>query len=151
MYGDQPYEYHLQMAVDAAEQFIYLIDEQDRDNVIATIWCHDVIEDCRQTYNDVKNATNKTVADLVYALTNEKGRNRKEKANDKYYEGIRQVHYATFCKCCDRIANISHSVKNNDSMLKMYKKEFIHFEQQLRVSKYADMFDYMVTLMQSEH
>ena len=33
---------------------------------------HDVIEDCRETYNDVNKATNEEIPELAYALTNEK-------------------------------------------------------------------------------
>jgi hypothetical protein len=33
---------------------------------------HDVIEDCRETCNDVKKATNEEIAELAYALTNKK-------------------------------------------------------------------------------
>ena len=38
---------------------------------------HDVIEDARQIYNDVRQQLGETVAELAYSLTNEKGRNRK--------------------------------------------------------------------------
>ena len=62
--------------------------------VLAACWVHDVIEDCRETYNDVKNVLGERVADIAYALTNEKGKTRKERANDKYYEGIRNTPFA---------------------------------------------------------
>ena len=57
---------------------------------------HDVIEDTRQTYNDVKKATSEMVAEIVYALTNEKGKTRKDRANTKYYDGIKDCEFATF-------------------------------------------------------
>jgi len=124
--GDKPYSYHLKMVVDTAKAFQELIPESDRLIVFSGCWVHDVGEDCRQTRNDVKYATNETVAELCYALTNEKGRNRAERANEKYYKGIRQTKYATFIKLCDRIANVTYSLEKKDtdkSMLEKYRKE----------------------------
>ena len=51
---------------------------------------HDTIEDCRLTYNDVRKIAKEFMtdslatlaADIVYALTNEKGKTRSERANE---------------------------------------------------------------------
>ena len=151
-YNDKAYGFHLQMVVDTAKQFIHLIPEAYRGSVLAGCWVHDVIEDCRQTYNDVKEATSETVAELAYALTNEKGKNRKERGSLKYYYGIRETPYATFIKCCDRIANSQYSKDINSGMLKMYRKENAHFEFELRSSygdndKYAKLFDHLSNIL----
>ncbi|WP_298473442.1 hypothetical protein [uncultured Maribacter sp.] len=61
-------------------------------------WVHDIIEDARETYIDVLENTNVTIAELAYALTNEKGRTRKERANDAYYRGIQKTPNASFVK-----------------------------------------------------
>ena len=50
------------------------------------------------------------VPEIVYALTNEKGRNRGERANDLYYQGIRQTKFASFIKMCDRLGNIQYTM-----------------------------------------
>ena len=73
------------------------------------------------------------IADIVYACTNEKGKNRDERANDKYYEGIRTTSYAPFIKLCDRLANVRYSTlfDVNSKMAKVYKKEHEHFINQL--------------------
>lgn len=144
-YDEKPYDYHLRMVYEAGQKFIHLIPENDRDNVLASCWVHDCIEDCRQTYNDVKNATNEMVAELAYALTNEKGRSRKERANDKYYQGIRETPYAVFVKMCDRIANVEHSIRQGSRMAEMYAKENKHFMEKLYDPKYQEMFDYLTT------
>jgi (p)ppGpp synthase/HD superfamily hydrolase len=115
------------MVVNTARKFLHLIPEEEQGNILAGCWLHDVIEDCRETYNDVKKETNETVAELVYALTNEKGKNRKERANDKYYEGIRNTPYATFIKLCDRIANVEYSYATESRMFEMYCKENENF------------------------
>jgi (p)ppGpp synthase/HD superfamily hydrolase len=129
---DLPYSLHLQMAVNVGESFIGLIPVIEQDDVIAGIWCHDLIEDTGQTYNDVLKNTNETVAEYAFALTNEKGRNRKERANDKYYTGIKEYKHATFIKLCDRIANMNFSRSREDQkMFKMYKKEMPEFKEKL--------------------
>ena len=97
------------------------------------------IEDARQTYNDVKRIAKRWMDDeqalmateLVYALTNEKGRTRAERANEKYYQGIRETAYAPFVKLADRLANITHSFSHNNAenvhMKQTYQKELPHF------------------------
>ena len=135
------------MVVDVANKFIHLIPEKDRDVVISSAWCHDVIEDTRNTYSDVLKATSLEVAEIVYALTNEKGKTRKERANEKYYSGIRNTPYATFVKLCDRIANIQYSMSQRSRMLEMYRKETPDFINTLYDEKYNEMFEYLEILV----
>jgi len=120
---DKPYSTHLNMVYNIAKHFISLVNDEDQDNVLAACWTHDIIEDARQTYDDVLKNTNKTIADITYALTNEKGKNRKERANNKYFEGIRNIPNSSFVKLCDRIANVTYSKKNKSPMFIKYKKE----------------------------
>ncbi len=138
LYDGQPYEIHLEMVVKYLLQFKHLVSPQNLDNLIAAAWCHDVIEDCRETYNDVLKVTNKGVAELVYALTNEKGRNREERANDKYYQGIRDYEDAGLLKICDRLANLEYSISKGSSMADKYKKENEKFEKSIYDKKYVD-------------
>jgi len=142
-YDGKPYDTHLKMVFDTAKKFIHLIPAEQQENVLSACWVHDVIEDCRQTYNDVKNATNIEVAELAYALTNEKGRTRKERANDKYYEGIKQTPFATFIKVCDRIANYEYSKQQGSRMAEMYEKEMSEFVAKLYDAKYDELFNYL--------
>lgn len=139
-YDGKPYTFHLRMVVSVADSFIHLIPEQNRETVLAACWCHDVIEDCRQTYNDVKNVCGIEVAEIVYALTNEKGKNRKERANEKYYAGIRETPYAAFVKICDRLANVKYSKDSGSSMLDKYRREQMEFYKSLYQQRYVNMF-----------
>lgn len=139
MYHDKPYEFHLEMAVSIGEDFQWMIPIEDLDDVIAGIWCHDLIEDVNVTYNDVLRVTNETVAEYAYALTNEKGRNRSERANDKYYEGIKKYKHSTFIKLCDRIANVKYSKDNNEKMFQMYKNEQEEFKEKLYDARFDGM------------
>jgi (p)ppGpp synthase/HD superfamily hydrolase len=143
LYNGEPYKVHLIMAQVAAHNFAYLIPEEDIDDVVAGVLEHDTIEDCGVVYADLKKATNERVAELVYACTNEKGRTRAERANDKYYEGIRNTKYATFVKLCDRIANVLYSLEVKNKMIEMYKKEHKHFKSMLYSVEYDDMWKYL--------
>lgn len=140
LYDGKPYEVHLKMAYDYGIKYIDLIPLIDAGDVIAAIWAHDLIEDARQTYNDVKRALNVQVAELVYAVTNGKGKNRSERADHNYYKGIRDVEYATFVKLCDRLANIKYSIESKSSMLKVYNQEMSEFKIMLYDEKYDAMF-----------
>jgi (p)ppGpp synthase/HD superfamily hydrolase len=92
-------------------------------------------------------------ADIIYAVTNEKGKNRSERANDKYYEGIRNTPGAVFVKLCDRIANVQYSKMTKSRMFEMYKKENMNFETMLgRFTDNKDlepMFQYLYNLFEN--
>jgi (p)ppGpp synthase/HD superfamily hydrolase len=112
-------------------------------------WGHDLIEDTRTSYNDVKDKLGQEVAEIIYAVTNEKGKNRKERANHKYYEGIRNTKGAIFVKLCDRIANVQYSKMTKSRMFEMYQKENQHFIEELgwyETHEYKVMFDYLQNL-----
>lgn len=151
-----PYEFHLRMVVGVAHQFISLIPVEKQGVVLAACWMHDMIEDARFTSNDVKNIVGEEVADIVYALTNEKGKNRKERGNEKYYDGIRNTPYATFVKLCDRIANVQYSrmkyftyIYGGKNMFDMYAKENTAFVEKLWCREYKDLFNYLALLCDS--
>jgi (p)ppGpp synthase/HD superfamily hydrolase len=147
LYDDQCYSTHLKMVAEYAEKFSYLLSKDMVENVLYAAWCHDLIEDDRQTYSDVKKNTNIDVAEIVYALTNEKGKNRKERANDKYYIGIMKTTGAQYLKICDRLANISYSLRKDGRMLNLYRKENKDFKSKLYSEKYDDMFKEIENLL----
>lgn len=137
-YGkDLPYGFHLDMVAHEAEEFGHLVCAQEEDVVplMFGAYYHDSIEDARLSYNDVMKVAKTFMNDaqalmateIVYALTNEKGRNRHERANERYYNGIRETPYAPFVKLCDRVANITFSCAGRDAdnlhMKEVYKQE----------------------------
>jgi len=152
-YGDEDYVYHLDSTFNAMIDIIDCVLEQGIDisafhvKVLhASAFTHDLIEDCRVSYNDLiqdlmeccglDNETAVAIAELTFAVTNEKGKSRKDRANDKYYEDMRKVKFAVILKIADRIANFRHSKKTNSSMLIKYKGEMENFiEQMIRNSK----------------
>jgi len=131
MYDEHPYAYHLQMVANAAEQFLDAYHPEQQQVILAACWCHDLIEDALETYHDVKAVVGEEVAEVVYALTNEKGRNRAARANEKYYAGIRATPFATLVKLCDRIANLTQSKNRGGRMLAVYRKELPAFREHL--------------------
>lgn len=123
LYDGKPYSVHLSMVAMYGLKHIDIIPLLMENNVMDACWLHDTIEDCRLTYNDIKEVAGDFTADIVYAVTNEKGKNRKERANEKYYEGIRNTPYAIYVKLCDRLANVEYSVHTKSKMLDVYRKE----------------------------
>lgn len=137
LYDDYiPYEFHLKLVVKEFNDFKHTLPKDmyvdssfrgDGDITLRTIelacWGHDLIEDTRVSYNDVATSLGIAAADIIYAVTNEKGKNRKERANDKYYEDIRNTKGAAFVKLCDRIANVKYSILTGSNMYDMYRKE----------------------------
>ncbi len=147
LYDGHPYSLHLHMVVKVAEKYIHLVGNDDI--ILSACWCHDLIEDCRQTYNDVRKNTSEEVAEIVYALTNEKGKNRSQRANEKYYRGIIATPGALFVKLCDRLANIKYSSYSKSGMLKMYQSERKEFSHALYHPYYQDVYAEMDKLLLS--
>jgi (p)ppGpp synthase/HD superfamily hydrolase len=139
-YDGMPYTIHLKHVTDFATKFKQLVPEKSWETVLAACWLHDTIEDCRQTYNDIVKICGSEVAEIVYALTNEKGRTRKERANSKYYEGIRDTPFAPFVKLCDRLANVEYSSRSKSSMFNKYWMEQPQFEKELYCEELEPMF-----------
>lgn len=132
-----PYEFHLRVTRQVGEEFKHLLPEPKRESVLMACWGHDMLEDLRVSYNDVVKELGLETADLIFALWNEKGKTRAERANDKYYEGIHNTEGAVFVKLCDRIANVSYGKMTGGSMYKKYFKENPNFVTKL--GRYYDL------------
>ena len=143
----RPYGFHLDMVVNWVRKYIeeVCVSEQDVLPIYFAAFYHDSIEDARLSYNDVmriaKELMNEEQAylatEIVYALTNEKGRNRAERANEKYFAGIREIPYAPFVKLADRLANTSYAFSKGTAdslrMSKVYREELPGFLEALKV------------------
>ena len=82
-----PYEFHLELTYEVALEFCYLLKDSIKDDCLLASRGHDLLEDTHCSYNDIKKVLGEKVADIIYAVSNEKGKTRKERANEKYYEG----------------------------------------------------------------
>lgn len=141
--GYLPYAFHLRLTASYALRFLPLLqlDEAQGETVLAAACFHDTLEDARLSYNDLTALLTRlkdehqlrldvrAAAEAVYALTNDKGRTRAERAGDAYYQGIRETPFAPFLKMCDRLANLRYSTlwTPRQRMAQVYAEEMPHF------------------------
>ncbi len=157
-----PYTLHLKSVAAQCEFYIDLVkpflktDIQTIDgkyisitneSVIAAGWGHDLIEDARVTYNDVVAKSNIFVADMIFACTELRGKNRNERHGPEYIEGLKNNKLGLYVKLCDIIANVLFSMSHNSGMYKKYKKEFPHLKEELYIEEYKLLFDTLETLL----
>lgn len=148
-YDGMPYSVHLIQVIFFMYKYLYLLPESVWEGVLIAGWHHDTIEDARLTYNDIKKKYGKWVADLVYAVTNNRGKNRDERANDEYYELIRETPWACFIKLCDRLANVSHAKETRHGMFYGYKDENEHFLERVLTENQRELFKPMTDELES--
>lgn len=128
MYGDRPYIYHLGMVVDVANHAGFY-----NPYIVSACWLHDTIEDTSVTFEDIVSEFGREIGRTVFAVTNEPGKNRKERAIRTYPKIRAAGRSALVVKLSDRIANARHSRQHNHNMLKMYQKEYPVFREYLKV------------------
>lgn len=156
-YGwDLPYSFHLKAVLAQGTKFKHLLTYDEWLIVQAALGGHDLIEDARMTYNDVielcriymTKAMAKKVADIVYLVTDFKGKNRAKRKPVKYYRELKSNRLAVFVKLSDLAANKLYSRLTNSSMYEKYKKEFPKFKELVYVEDYGlkEMFDYVESI-----
>lgn len=127
-----PYTRHLDDVYNVLTRFQYF------DYAILTAaWLHDVLEDTDCSYNDLKERFGSEVADIVYCVTDELGKNRKERKS-KTYPKIMSNDKSLIIKLADRIANIEYGIKTKSNLIDMYKKEQFDFKDSLYKPNVAD-------------
>lgn len=145
-YSGYNYDLHLKSVVQVGYQYLELLVPKDQCTGICACWLHDGIEDCRLNYNDIKAEFGEEIADIVYAVTNELGKNRKERAI-KTYPKIKENSIAKWVKICDRISNMKFSYFEGSSMFGKYQKEHQFFYNQLHnANEYGTMWNELQTL-----
>jgi hypothetical protein len=142
-YDGKPYSFHLEMGISFFHKYSYLLTEYEKPFAEGGLWCHDIISDARETYNDVKETCGEIVANISYALHNEKGKTPDERENQKYYDGIvEEGRLAIFGKLCDRLANGTYSKSKGSGMYKKYKLRYPRFKKALNViTEFKPMWD----------
>ena len=130
LYDDKPYSYHLKQVADVLAWGHIEVGLVPDSSLYAAAVCHDLLEDTNLSYNDLVKEIGPHSADIVYDVTNELGRNRKERA-EKTYPKIRENPRAIMVKLADRIANVEYSQKRGSSMYEKYKKEYLEFDKAL--------------------
>ena len=159
-YGNgKPYSYHLSMVADTVTRFKDILPDEDS-YVIAYCgaWGHDLIEDARFTYNDIKFITKikgengrilgEDIAEVIYACTEEKGRNRAERHSAKFFSDLKQNKLGVFVKLCDVISNVTESKNTGHGMFKKYQKEYPKLKENLYLKEYDKLFVELETLLE---
>lgn len=140
------YSFHTNVVLLQGEKFLHLItDNINKFIVKCGLKGHDLIEDARLSYNDIKESLKKIlikngilefyhkdevekicvdIAEIVFLCTDYTGRNRKERKPNKLYEDLSKNKLATFVKICDIIGNIKYGLLTNSDKFAMYKKEW---------------------------
>lgn len=132
-YNGEPYSFHLESVANNVRIFgENEFSTEVYENLIVSAYCHDLIEDARITYGDLKSKAGEYIADIVYLLTDELGKTRRERIL-RTYPMISEVREARFLKCCDVLANTNFSKITGHSMYKKYKSEYPIFRAIIRV------------------
>jgi (p)ppGpp synthase/HD superfamily hydrolase len=125
-YGDNggSYMIHIRMVVD----FLYkhgnvFKTAGDTINTIGASFAHDLIEDAKQTYNDIKKIGGKDVADITLGVTDVPAENRLMKHLLTMGKTVRDYR-AIILKLADIYANTSYSKKEGSSMYEKYVEEY---------------------------
>ena len=114
-----PYTHHLSQVAAVVERFDTSIPmyEVSKQQMLEAAWLHDVIEDTKTKRKDIAEMFGEKVAELVWAVSNEPGENRKVRHALTYPKTL-SVPGAVFVKLCDRIAN----VEAGGDLVQMYNK-----------------------------
>jgi len=145
MHGDRPYIAHLWETTEIIKNFMdnpYRISHNNFKlvDVLAAGWLHDVLEDTDARYGKIGEYFGKTIAEIVYACTDELGRNRHER-HEKTYPKMDNFHAAQLVKLADRIANAKASTHASDGLLSMYRDEYPRFRELFHDQFYSDLKD----------
>lgn len=144
----QPYDFvHPLETVDVALKYLGYIPADKTKNVLMACVLHDVLEDFAVHYADLADNFGRDVADLVYDVTDELGKNRSERKT-RTTPKILGNRLACFVKFCDRYANVQHGLMNDKkSKMGMYRKEYSEFRETFFDSLPVQMWDDMDGLM----
>lgn len=141
IYGSVPYIQHLE------ETYQVAVDHGLDEEIQCGCWLHDTLEDTKVTYSELVDIFGVSIAEMVYCVTDELGRNRKER-KEKTYPKIASNPESIAVKLCDRIANIENAIKHGeDGLLKMYLKEDSEFQKYLFNEEYLPLWNRYLDLL----
>lgn len=126
----------------------YNLDQRVR----AAAWVHDTLEDTTVGYAQLVKELGEDVAELVYLVTDEVGRNRKErkaKTLPKLVESLTTPlgRMALDLKLADWIANVTDATSRNPKMLQMYQKDWPGFVQACGHEGHPDMWGDLLEML----
>ena len=123
-YNGQNYFAHITMVVSILEVNIGVFkNDDDKQITIGAAFCHDLIEDAQQTYNDIMSVAGKDVADITLAVTDVHAENRLMRHLLTMHKTVKDYR-AIILKLCDIYANASYSKSVGSSMYRKYVNEY---------------------------
>lgn len=126
--GDAPYLLHLFDTYNVLLEFDHTEPE-----LLAAALLHDIIEDTPTNYRQVLEVTSEQVAEIVYACTDELGRNRRERKERTLQHlhawTTRRGQSALMVKLADWIANVRCALLDDPRKLQMYRKDWPEFSE----------------------
>jgi len=134
-----PYWKHLDDVVEVLKKFGH------HGKFIIGGYLHDTLEDTDLSYNKIKKYYGLDVAEMVYGVTDELGRSRREKKL-KTLPKTASIPDAIILKLADRIANVEMGGK-----IDMYKAEYAEFREALyeaSPSSAEPMWEHLTKLLQ---
>lgn len=129
-YGDdnENYMVHLEAVANyIRENKKVFVDSYDYFNVVAAAYCHDVIEDAQQSYNDVKETISKPVADITLLVTDIPAENRLLRFINTVPK-IVSDHRSLVLKVADIYANSNYGKGQKNGMYKKYREEWVLYK-----------------------
>jgi hypothetical protein len=156
-----PYSFHLGLVAKQVEKFKFILKPEEHELVIMGAFGHDLIEDARTTYNDIKQFKfwkntgydsrdsyfKPELADIIYACTELRGHNRSERHGAEYLQGLKECRLGLFVKLCDISANVGYGILTNSSMVDKYRKEIPHLKEQLYTEEFKPLWDNIENLL----
>jgi (p)ppGpp synthase/HD superfamily hydrolase len=123
-YNGQDYFVHIENVVSVLTKNIQIFNSlEDATNTLGAAYCHDLIEDAKLSYNNILDASNKDVADIVLAVTDVNEANRLLRHLNTMGKTVKDYR-AIILKLCDIYANASYSKANGGSMYAKYIEEY---------------------------
>jgi (p)ppGpp synthase/HD superfamily hydrolase len=136
-YQGLPYTHHLIAVADVAYYWAIrfqangrpLLTAEESEDLVIAAWAHDLLEDTATSRKELEELFGERVAQLVWAVTNEPGEDRRTR-HAHTYPKIRAEPLAVLLKLCDRLANVRASA-GTKGFREMYAKEYEDFKRAL--------------------
>lgn len=138
-----PYSFHLNRVADNFMKFyneigFSLISPFDARDILIACFGHDLIEDARKTYNDIKEVLGQRIADLIYACSELRGKDFLERKGPDFWRVLNETPFSSIVKLCDVQANLDYTLWTKDqSKLKKQIKVYNIMKENLKMDEFS--------------
>ena len=122
-YGDGSYMIHIRMVLDFITKHKVFKHYSDFVDTCGAALCHDLMEDAKQTYNNICDVAGKEVADITLGVTDVPAENRLMKHLLTMGKTVRDYR-AIILKMADMYSNAKYSKQNGSTMYMKYVAEY---------------------------